>query len=154
MSTDLARQEAQAITDPATGEIIDRADVEKVADLYQRIQDVQAQWSEARAWCARALIDAADERSEWRFTAGGVPLEIDPPSAASIDWDLDELHKLQALLPSERYAELVVQTVTEKAKTGKLQALARQAGADSEVGRIIMQAERRKPRARYVKVAR
>jgi len=153
-TTDLARQEAQAITDPATGEIIDRADTAKVADLYRRIQDVQAQWSEARAWCARALIDAADEASNWKLNVGGVHLEIDPPSAASIDWDLDELHKLQPLLTSERYAELVVQTVTEKPKTTKLQALARQAGADSQIGQIISHAERRKPRARYVKVAR
>jgi hypothetical protein len=154
VTTDLARQEAQAITDPATGELIDRADTEKVADLYRRIQEVQAQWSDARAWCARALMDAADERSEWRFSAGGVHLAIDPPSAASIDWDMEELHKLEALLPSERYGELVVQTVIEKPQTGKLQALARQAGADSAVGEIIHRAERRKPRARYVKVAR
>lgn len=150
--TDLAVQVPQAITDPATGELIERSDTDKVADLYRRIQDVQAQWSEARAWCARALIDAADERSEWRLTAGGVHLEIDPPSAATIDWDLDELHKLEALLPPERYGELVVQTVVEKPKTAKLQALARQAGPDSAVAEIIGRAERRKPRIRYVRV--
>lgn len=155
MSLDVdTRQDAAVIIDPATGEEISRGDTARVADLYRRIQEVQAQWSEARAWCARALIEAADERSEWRFTAGGVNLEIDPPSAASIDWDLDELHKLEQLLPPERYAELVVQTVIEKGKTGKLQALARQAGPDSQVGQIITRAERRKARPRYVRVAK
>jgi hypothetical protein len=154
MTTDLARQEAQAITDPATGEVIDRADTEKVADLYRRIREVQAQWDDAKKWCARALVDAADERSEWNFSAGGVHLVVDPPSAASIDWDMDELHKLQAQLSPTKYGELVQQVVVEKPQTGKLQALARQAGADSTVGQIITRAERRKPKARYVKVTR
>lgn len=151
MTTDLARQEAQAITDPATGELVDRADTEKVADLYRRIQEVQAQWSEARAWCARALIDAADERNEWSFQAGGVKLEIDPPSASSISWDIDQLHNLEPLLPPDVYAGLVVQTVTETAKTVKLQALARRVGPDSPIGQIITRAEHRKPKTRSVR---
>lgn len=152
MSTDLARQEAQAIVDPATGEEITRADTEKIADLYRRIQEVQAQWSEARAWCARALIDAADERNEWSFAAGTVKLEIDPPSTSSISWDIDELHKLESLLPPDVYAGLVVQTVTESAKTVKLQALARRVGPDSPIGQIIARAERRRPKPRSVRV--
>jgi len=152
--TDIAIQEARVIIDPATGEEIDGADTAKVADLYRRIQDVQEQWSAARAWCARRLIESADERSEWRFKAGGVNLAIDPPTAASIDWNMDELHKLEELISAERYGELVVQVVTEKPQTGKLQALARQAGPDSQVGQIILRAERRKPRARYVKVVK
>jgi len=152
MNVDLARQEAQAITDPATGEVIDRADTAKVADLYRRIQDVQAQWSDAGAWCARALIDAADERAQWgEVTFGDVHLNIDPPSTSSIRWDMEELHKLEALLPPERYAELIVQTVSEKAKTGKLQTLARRVGPDSEIGQIIARAEQRVPAARYVR---
>jgi len=156
MSTnvDLARQEAQSITDPATGELIDRADVEKVVDLYRRIKEVQAQWADALAWCARALIDAADERSVWVFSAAGANVKVDPPNTSTIRWNFDELHKLEALLPAERYAELVEQTVWEKAKTGKLQTLARQAGADSEIGRIINQAEVRIPATRSVKVTR
>jgi len=152
-TTDLARQEAQVIIDPATGEIIDRADVEKVADLYQRIQDVQAQWSEAKKWCARALIDAADQRSEWgKRSIGGVKLTIPPPSTSEIEWDIDELHKLEALVPPEVYGELLVQEVVENPQTGKLKTLARQAGPDSPVGLIITRAEQRKPKTRYVTV--
>jgi len=155
VTTDLARQEAQAITDPATGEVIDRSDTDKVADLYERIKQVREDWNDAYAWCARALIDAADERSEWgKVNIGGVPLEIDPPSSASIRWNYDLLHKLEALLPSERYAELVEQTVTEKAKTVQLQALARRAGPDSEIGKIITEAEQRVPKMRGVRIAR
>lgn len=154
MSTDLARQEAQAIVDPATGEQIDRADTERVADLYRRIKEVQAQWNDAAVWCCRALLDAADERAEWgKRRIGDVELTIDPPAAASIQWDYDELHKLEALLPAERYGELIVQTVSEKAQTKQLQALARQSGAGSAIGEIITRAERRVPRARAVRVA-
>lgn len=153
MSTDLARQVPQAITDPDTGEEILRSDTLRVVDLFQRMRAYQAQWKDAVAWCRDAIIDAADERSEWTFTAGRVKVKVDPPSAADIDWDMDGLHKLEQLLPSERYGELVVQVVVEKPQTGKLQALARQAGPDSEVARIISGAERRKPRARYVKVS-
>ena len=153
MSTDLARQVPQAITDPESGELVDRADVERVVSVYARIRGYLQQWREAGDWCRDAIIDAADERSEWAMTIGGVKVKVDPPSAADIDWDLDELHKLEELLPAERYGELVRQVVVEKPQTGKLQALARQAGSDSEVGRIITQAERRKPRARYVRVS-
>jgi hypothetical protein len=155
MSTDLARQEAQAITDPATGEVITRADTEKVADLYRRIKEVQGQWSEAAVWCVRALLDAADERSEWgKRRIGDVELTIDPPAASSIQWDYEELHKLEELLPADRYGELVVQTVSEKAETKKLQTLAKQAGEGSPIAEIITRAERRVPRARAVKVER
>ena len=153
MTTDLARQVPQVITDPDSGELVDRADTPRVADLYRRLRDYAKQWREAQDWCRDALIEAADTRSEWAFTAGGVKVKVDPPSAADIDWDMDELHKLEQLLPPERYGELVQQTVVLKPQTGKLQALARQAGPDSEVARIIKNAERRKPRARYVKVA-
>jgi len=152
MTTDLARQEAQAITDPATGEIIDRADTAKVADLYQRIQEVQAQWSEARAWCARALIDSADARSEWTFNIGGVDVTVDPPSSASIDWDEEELAKLEELVSPERYGELVKQTVVTKVQTVKLKALARRVGPESVIGQIIARAERRRPKPRSVRV--
>lgn len=154
MTTDIAQQIPQAITDPDTGELVERSDTARVADLYQRIQQYQRQWRDAVSWCREAIIDAADERSEWTLSLPGVNLKVDPPSVADIDWNLDELHKLEALLPAERYGELVVQVVTEKPATGKLQALARQAGAESEVGRIILDAERRKPKARYVKVVK
>jgi hypothetical protein len=149
---DIVRQVPQAITDPDTGELVERADIERVAPLYQRIRSYLQQWREASDWCRDALIDAADERSEWAFQVGGVKVKVDPPSAAVIDWDLDELHKLESLLPAERYGELVRQVVTETPETVKLQTLARQAGPDSEVGRIILHAERRKPKARYVRV--
>lgn len=153
MSTDLARQEAAAITDPRTGERVERADTERVADVYHYIQNIMREWGDARAWCCRALIDAADQRNEWTFTTpSGVTVEVDPPSASTIDWDLDELHKLEDLLPPDVYATLVEQTVSEKAKTRNLQTLARRRGADSDVGRIITQAERRRPRARAVRV--
>lgn len=150
---DITRQDAAAITDPRTGELVERSDTEKVAEVYQYIQGIMSEWGDARAWCCRALIEAADQRNEWTFTTeGGVSLEIDPPSASTIDWDLDELHKLEDLLPPDVYGELVVQTVSEKAKTQKLQTLARRRGADSDIAKIISQAERRRPRARAVRV--
>jgi hypothetical protein len=150
---DLAVQVPQAITDPSSGELISRSDTPRVVDVYQRIRDAMRQWREAGDWCRDAIIDAADERSEWSFTMNGVKVKVDPPSVADIDWDIDELHKLESLVPAERYGELVRQVVVEKPQTGKLQALARQAGADSEVGRIIAGAERRKPKNRYVRVS-
>lgn len=154
MTTDLARQVPQAITDPETGEQIDRTDTPRIADLYRRMKEYTAQWRDAQDWCRDALIDAADERHEWTFTIDGVQVKVDPPTAAMIDWDLDELAKLEDLLPPARYAELVQQVVVLKPQTGKLQALARQEHPGSEVAQIIKNAERRKPKQRYVKVNR
>jgi hypothetical protein len=152
--TDLAVQVAQAIADPESGELIERSDTPRVAELYYRIDDIMKRWNDAKRWCRAAIIDAADERNEWTLALPGLKVKVDPPAKGDITWDMDELHKLEALLPAERYGELVVQVVTEKPATGKLQALARQAGADSEVGRIILQAESRTPANRYVKVTR
>jgi muconolactone delta-isomerase len=154
MTTDLSVHVPESIADPDSGEWISRTDTARVVDVYSRIRDYMRQWRQASDWARDAIIDAADSRSEWSFTIDGAKVKVDPPSAADIDWDLDELHKLEQLLPPERYAELVVQVVTEKPQTGKLQALARQSGADSVIWKIIIAAERRKPRARYVKVSR
>lgn len=154
MTTDLAAQIPQAIIDPRTGEEVNRADTAKIADLYRYLREVQRDWKSAADWCRDRLIEYADERHEWTLILPGINLKVDPPSAADIDWDIDELHKLEALLPSERYGELVKQVVVEKPQTVKLQALARQSGPDSDVGQIIQQAERRKPKNRYIKVVR
>lgn len=152
MTTDVARQIPQHIVDPDTGEEILRSDTAKVADVQRRIAAYLKDWKEAKAWCDAALIEAADERNEWVFDVDGLKVKVDPPSKATIDWDEEELQKLEAHLSPTRYGELVTQVVSLKPQTVKLQALARQAGPDSAVGKIIERAERRKPTGRYVKV--
>jgi hypothetical protein len=142
------------ITDPDTGEVIASSDVAGVADLYRRLDAYLDQWKDAKAWCRAAIIAAADERHEWRLALPGMDIHVDPPSHSDIDWDIDELHKLESLMAPERYGELVVLTITEKPQTGKLHTLARQAGEDSVIAQIISRAERRKPKTRYVRFAR
>lgn len=148
MSTDLDQAPPRDVVDPFTGELITRSDPVACAKLVRKIRDFEHDFSRLKKWATDAFAEFADERAEWTHHVAGMTIRIDPPTASDIDWDYDELHKLEALLPPERYGELVKQTVVEKANTLKLQNAAKVGG---EVGAIIDRAQRRRPKNRSLK---
>lgn len=148
--TDLVTQVAQEVVDPQTGEVIHRQDVPAVGRLYKKIREFEQQFRNVKAWANDALIEHMDERAEWTIHAAGMKFSAPSPAAADVEWDLEELEKLQEHLPADRYAELVKQTVVYEPQTVKLHQAAKAGGAIAE---IIERAETRKPKRRYVKVS-
>lgn len=136
------------VVDPFTGELVTRSDLQKTALLVRKIRDQERSFGKIKQWAADAFAEHCDERAEWTVDFGGFKVSVPPPTASDIDWDLEELHKLESLLPSERYGELVKQVVTEKADTRALQNAAKAGG---EIAEIIQRAERRKPKPRYLR---
>lgn len=147
---DIYQEVVQELVDPESGEIVHRSDVAAVARLHRKISEIERQFREAKRWATDALLEVMDERAEWTLHVGAMKITAPSPDAAAVDWDLDELAKLEGLLPSDRYGELVQQVVTLKPVTKKLQTAAKAGG---EIGAIIRRAERRTPRARYVRVS-
>ena len=150
-SIDLTHEIVHEVKDPETGEIIARTDLPAVARLWKKVDDVQRQWKDVKAWANQAIIDYLDAQAKWTIEAGGLKVSAPSPEAADVHWDLDELAKLEALLPSERYAELVRQTVILEPQTGELHKAAKAGGRIAE---IIMRAESRTPKRRYARVSR
>jgi hypothetical protein len=138
------------VVDPTTGELISRDDVPAVVRFYQRIGELQRQFKNPRAWANQVLLDFLDSQAKWTVECAGFKVSAPSPDAADVEWDLAELAKLKALLPADRYAELVKTTVSYEPQTGALHS-AKKAGG--EVARIIERAERRTPkRFRYASV--
>lgn len=149
--TDLQVHDEEApreVVDPFTGELVLRSDLAKTALLIRKIRDQERSFSKIKQWATDAFAEHCDERAEWTVDFGGFKVSIPPPTASDIDWQMDELEKLEALLPPERYAELVKQTVTYEPQTRALQNAAKAGG---EIGAIIARAERRKPKTRYLR---
>lgn len=150
-STGLVQNEEtpREVVDPFTGELVTRNNLREAALLVRRIREAEAQFGKLKKGISDWFADYCDERAEWTVDFGGFKVSMPAPTAAEIDWDLDELHKLEALLPPERYGELVKQVVSEKPMTLKLQNAAKAGG---EIGAIIERAQRRKPKTRYIAI--
>ncbi len=148
MSTDLTPAPPRDIVDPFTGELITRSDLQRATLLVRKIRDQEQTFRRIKEWVTDAVAEYCDENAEWTVDFGGFKVSVPPPTASDIEWDLDELHKLEALLPAHRYGELVQQVVSEKANTRALQN-AKKAGG--EIAAIIERAERRKPKSRYLR---
>lgn len=148
MSTELDQAPPRDVVDPFTGELIPRTDLERATLLVRKIRDQEQVFRRIKEWATDAVVEHCDERAEWTVDFGGFKVSVPPPTASDIDWDLDELHKLEDLLPSDRYGELVKQIVVEKPDT---RALHNAAKAGGEIAAIIERAERRKPKTRYLK---
>lgn len=148
MTTDLEQAPPRDVVDPFTGELIPRTDLKSVTLLIRKIRDQEQVFRRIKDWATEAVIEYCDERAEWTVTFGGFKVSVPPPTASDVDWDLDELHKLEDLLPSDRYGELVKQIVVEKPDT---RALHNAAKAGGEIAEIITRAERRKPKTRYLR---
>lgn len=145
---EIAQKAAERMLDEATGEIIDRTDTPSVARFLKRVIEAERAAVKAKRWCVQALLDYGDERKEWgRVNVGLFKVEIDPPTASSLDWDDQELLKLENLLPRDRYLELCRPTVTLKPDGRKLKAIM-QRDPESEVGQVIRRAEIRRPKTR------
>lgn len=148
MSTGLDPAPQREMVNPFTGELVARGDIPNAVKLARTIRDYKHTFDQIQRWVTDQYAEFCDERAEWTHHIAGMTVSIPPPTASDIDWDIDELHKLEALLPADRYGELVQQVVTEKPNTRALQN-AKKAGGD--IGAIIERAERRKPKSRYLK---
>lgn len=141
----------QVVIDHRTGEEVSPSDTERVADILDDARTLRYRLGRIISAAEAALLDAMDERAEWTLRIPGYKLSGDSPEAAEVEWDLDELRKLEALLPSDRYAACVRLEVTEKPITSELRKVAKAGG---EVAEIIQRAEHRKPKRRRVTVSR
>lgn len=136
------------VLDPFTGELVTATDLRSAALLIRRIREAEAQFAKLKKGITGWFADYCDERAEWTVDFGGFKVSVPPPTASDIDWQMDELEKLEALLPPDRYAELVKQTVSYEPQTRALQNAAKAGG---EIGQIIERAQVRRPKKRYLR---
>ena len=141
----LVTQVAQEVVDPQTGEVIHRKDIPAVGRLLGKVRDLQRQFRNLNEWANDAIVEYMDERAEWTIHAAGMKFSAPSPEAADIEWDLEELEKLQEHLPADRYGELVRMEISHKPQTVKLHQAAKAGG---EIAKIIERAERRTPKQR------
>src|SRR5437773_170346 len=97
----------------------------RIADILDDARTVRYRLGQIITAAEQAILDHMDEHAQWTLRIPGFKATGDSPEAADVEWDMDELHKLEALLPHDRYADCVQTTVTEKPITAELRRVAK-----------------------------
>lgn len=134
---------------PATGEIVDLADVNACATIYAALGDMETRIKDARVLVRRALVDHARVYGGDTMRIDAAEVKIGHP--VEITWDLAVLRELRAAgLPDDRWNELVEQTVVHKVKATVAKQIAK---ANPVYAEIVGRAEKRHPKPDTVSVA-
>lgn len=147
--SDLERVPVPEMLDTETGEMIARSDTPRVAALLAKIRRYEVEYRKAKAWANEALIEAMDRDAKWTLHYPNLTVTAPSPTSAEIQWDTNELAKLEQLLPRDRFVELLNPHIAYKPDTRGLHNAAKAGGVIAE---IIQAAEQRKPARRYVSV--
>lgn len=139
------------VVDHRTGEEISHDDIPRIADILDDARTVRYRLGQIIDAAQTAILDHMDAQAQWTLRIPGFKATGDSPGAADVEWDMDELHKLEERLPHDRYADCVQTVVTEKPITAELRRVAKAGG---EIAAIIKRAEVRKPKRRRVSISR
>jgi hypothetical protein len=125
---------------PHTGEIIDLNSTEQVAKAYREIRDLEGRVREVKTLLADALVARSSIEGKRTLHVEGVG-KVEVKGATETVWDATALRRdlLEAGMPEERVAEIVVSTVEYKVSAAE----ARKAASANETYAAIIERHKR-----------
>lgn len=121
---------------PGLATLVNMEEPAQVAQALADIRSLENQLREIKSDLSAVLIGESARQGSKTLRFGDLTVEVS--GGTSIEWDLDELAKLQAAgLPEERYDALVRTTVSQTVSAAEAKRIA---AVNSEYARIIERA--------------
>lgn len=143
----LEPRQARELAVPGVGSLVDLDQPQQVAQALRDVREFASRMQEARAVLEAALVaESIRQGTKTLHLDGGLTASIGADS--ELEWDVTQLARLlKAGLPVERYAELVVETVSYKVNASVAKQIE---AANPRYARIVKKARGRKPKKPYV----
>lgn len=146
--TEIAVNQPRELVLPGTGELVNLDDAGQVARALSSLRDWKRHADEARAVLEAALVAESARQGTKTLHLGAMTASVSADT--ELAWDVTVLIGLLAAgLPSERYTDLVTETVSYKINASVAKQIA---GANPAYAAIIDAAQSRVPKRQYVRV--